>query len=162
MKSCKIYKITCLETGLNYIGSTTKDDINFRVSQHINTYSSYLNNKSSYCTSFEVIRHGNITVDLLEEFTCDNKEDMQIRERYHIQNNQCVNKNIPNRTIKQYYMDKIEKYKNHYQKIKENDYYKKRYKCFCGGSFSINNMRQHCKTQKHNLNIPVVFDTSLE
>jgi hypothetical protein len=94
----KIYAITCLQTNLKYIGSTTKEYVMHRINQHVNAYASYLNGKADYCSSFEVISKGHFDVEILEEFPCDSKQELKEREKHHIKNNICVNKNIPSRT----------------------------------------------------------------
>jgi len=145
----KIYAITCLQTNLKYIGSTTKEYVMHRINQHVNAYASYLNGKADYCSSFEVISKGHFAVEILEEYPCDSKEEIKQREKHHIRNNTCVNKNIPSRTNKEYYTDNIEKFKEQYQRSKNNDYYKKKHECTCGGTYTINNMKQHYGTEKH-------------
>ncbi len=47
-------------------------------------------------------------INLVEDFPCDNEIQARAKEAFYIQNNPCVNKNIPNRTMKQYYLDKKE------------------------------------------------------
>jgi hypothetical protein len=41
----------------------------------------------------------------MEEFPCENKDQLRARERYYIENTECINKYIPNRTKREYYLD---------------------------------------------------------
>ena len=38
----------------------------------------------------------------MEDFPCDNKYELKARERNYIEGNLCINKNIPNRTNKEW------------------------------------------------------------
>ncbi len=115
-KNSKIYQIICNETGLCYIGSTTQS-LSKRLSKHKTNYKEYLENKiKSYTTSFFIIENRNYDIVLIEEYPCENKEQLHKRERYYIENMKCVNKNIPSRTRKEWYEENKEK---HYEKSKE-------------------------------------------
>ena len=80
-----------------------------RINQHVNAYASYLNGKADYCSSFEVISKGHFAVEILEEFPCNLKEELKQREKHHIRNNTCVNKNktYPNNNCAQNYIAQI-------------------------------------------------------
>jgi hypothetical protein len=39
---------------------------------------------------------------LIEDYPCESKYELESRERYHIENTKCVNKNIPTRTLLEY------------------------------------------------------------
>jgi hypothetical protein len=94
----KIYKIVCNVTGKVYIGSTHRK-LNDRLDRHYSTYKGYCtqgnNNNYNYVTSFEVLKENDFKIILLEEFSCETKEELLMREKYYIQNNECVNKVIP-------------------------------------------------------------------
>jgi len=89
----KIYKIVCDETELTYYGSTIQP-LYKRLSQHKN-----LLNTEKKCKTNKMI---NPKIYLVEEFPCDNKEQLLSRERYYIENNECCNKYIPTRSMKEY------------------------------------------------------------
>ena len=151
----KIYMITCLTTDLKYIGATTMVDISTRLLQHIYVFRSYQNGKKAiYCTSFEIIKNNNFKIELLEYYPCNNQDELNARERYYIQTINCINRNIPSRTLKEYYIDKKDNFKKYYQKIKNNDRFKKRYECSCCGAYyTINNKRHHVNSNKHRLKL---------
>jgi hypothetical protein len=78
----KIYKLECYTTGLIYIGSTIQPLIQ-RLQGHKRDYNYYLNGKN-YITSFEIIENKNYNIILLEEYPCDNKEQLHAKEAEYI------------------------------------------------------------------------------
>ena len=96
----KIYKIVCNVTGLVYIGSTCEPILARRLAGHRKTYNNYLNDKYNFVTSFKVLENGDYSIILLEKCQCNDKMELLKRERHYIETNECVNKNIPSRTIK--------------------------------------------------------------
>jgi hypothetical protein len=112
----KIYKIVCNNTNLTYYGSTTRP-LCQRIAKHKQKKCKY------NCTSRKIIDGGNYDIILLENFPCNNKDELRARERFYIENNECVNKAIPGRTTKEWINDNKEKIaeykKKHYQENKE-------------------------------------------
>jgi len=121
-QNSKIYELICSETGLKYIGSTTQK-LSKRLYEH--------KNKDNECMSKTFI---NPKIYLLENIPCNSKEELHSIERKFIENTECVNKVIPTRTHKEWYLDNKEKInkngKKYYLDNKEkiikncNDYYK--------------------------------------
>ena len=119
----KIYSIRSPHSELIYIGSTTR-----RLSERFGKHKSPLNR----CSSKQVIDLGDAYIELVEEYPCSNKEDLQRREGQIIRNMICVNKQIAGRTKDEYYQDNIEdiiiKRKQYYKdnteiiRIKQNQY----------------------------------------
>jgi len=93
----KIYKITCNITGLTYYGSTV-NPISKRISQHRTKFKA----GNLKCSSRQVLVGGDYDYSLVEEFSCENKDQLHKRERFYIENNDCVNKQIPGRTLREY------------------------------------------------------------
>jgi hypothetical protein len=91
-QNSKIYKIVCNVTGLQYIGSTSMPRLSTRLCQHRCDYKRYLNNKYNFVSSFDILKNGNYNIILIENFPCQSKEQLYARERYHINNTECVNK----------------------------------------------------------------------
>ena len=116
-----IYKIVCNITGFVYIGSTLQTLIQ-RLQDHKRGYNSYLNKKHNYVSSFKILVNENYDIILIEDFPCERKEQLHARERYWIENTECVNKFIPTRTNKEWYEDNKEKIKEH-----RKEYHKKYY-----------------------------------
>ena len=54
---------------------------------------------------FEKYGVDNCTIVLLEIVSCLSKDELHSREAYHIRNNTCINKAIPDRTHKEYLQD---------------------------------------------------------
>ena len=127
-QDAKIYKITCNVTNQIYIGSTTKT-LNHRLSEHKSDYKRYINNEHNNVTSFKILENNDYKIELVEYFPCNNKKELEIRERYYIENIECVNKFIPTRTKKEYDNEYRE---NNKDKIKE---YKEDNKDNCSDSF---------------------------
>lgn len=118
----KIYRVICNETNEVYYGSTIQP-IKKRMYQHTRP------NKTN-CR--QIINRGNYRYEVCEEFTCDDKKFLLDRERYWIENNDCINKIIPNRTYKEFYQDNRQKIlnekKQHYIKNRQRILdYKKQY-----------------------------------
>jgi len=105
----KIYKIVCNVTGLVYIGSTCEPTLARRLAGHRRKYKAYLNEKYSYVTSFKVLEHNDFYIELVKECPCNSKDQLFQFEGGCIREIECVNKNIPGRTHKQYYEDNKDK-----------------------------------------------------
>ena len=125
-KNSKIYKIVDKTNNNIYIGSTTLK-ISNRLAEHRRLYKFYLNNnenKKYKCTSFEIIKNNNYEIILIEELELNNNIELKYKERYYIENNNCVNKKKKvirsKEDIKQYEKNWIEnnkeKFKQHQKK----------------------------------------------
>ncbi len=119
----KVYRVICNETNETYYGSTVQS-IKTRMYQHTRA-------NVTRCKS--IIDRGNYRYEVCEEVVCDDRTVLYDRERFWIQNNECINKQIPNRKYPEFYKDnrdKILQYKKeHYQKNRQRllDYKKYRY-----------------------------------
>ena len=82
----KIYHIVCNITGETYYGSTVQK-ISTRMGGH--------RNKDNKCLSKPIIERGDYHYGLVEDYKCDNLEQLLMRERYYVDNNYCVNKRSP-------------------------------------------------------------------
>lgn len=90
-----IYKITCKDTDDVYYGSTT-DKLCRRKATHIQGVKRYDEGKSiRKCSSYQIIKNNNYSLEKVEELVCDTKKDLLARERFYIENNSCVNKKLP-------------------------------------------------------------------
>jgi hypothetical protein len=97
----RIYKIYCNETGECYYGST-EETLSRRLAEHRKGFKEWKDGKRRLTTSFRIIERGNFTISLMEESDFENKYYMKTRERHYIENFECVNKNVPNRTQKEW------------------------------------------------------------
>lgn len=98
----KIYKIVSESSGLQYIGSTCEPTLAKRMVGHMAHYRAYLNNKYHFVTVFKVLEYNDHKIYLIENFHCENKDQLRSREGYWIQKIECVNKNIAGRSYKEY------------------------------------------------------------
>ena len=115
----KIYKIVDNTIDNIYIGSSCQKQLRKRLQQHVSNYKRYLKGEKGNCTSFDIIKNGNYDIILIEEYPCMNKMQLHKRERYHIENNKCVNKHIPGRIKGEYnkvWEDKNKEHRKQYKK----------------------------------------------
>ena len=94
----KIYAIRSFATDKYYIGSTC-NPLHKRLYQHKSDKNSA---KNRYRTSFEIVKYDDCYIELLEEFSCENKNQLQKREGELIRESKSdvVNIVIPLRTDK--------------------------------------------------------------
>ena len=95
----KIYKLIDNTNSNVYVGSTKQKYLCDRLSSHV--YDFKTNNKRG-SVSRDIIKNGDYKIQLIEE------TDDETRERYWIENTECVNKQIPGRTQKEWAEDNKE------------------------------------------------------
>ena len=127
-KEGKIYKIKCNETGEQYFGSTT-GSLQLRLSCHKSKTKS-----KRQCMAKQIINRGNFQIELVENYSCETKQELHKRERFYIDNNECINHVIPTRTQKEYrelHKEKLKELNRTYEKEHrqerntwQNNYYK--------------------------------------
>jgi len=151
----KIYRIVCNITGSVYIGSTTKDNLKTRLKEHENRYRK---NTGGKYTCYKILDNNDYKIELIEEIDTYYTKELRMRERYWIENTECVNSVVPGRTRKErdnLLVNKLKKaeqdkkyYENNKDRILEKnreynkDYSKIRYKWYSsmgGNPFKINN-----------------------
>ncbi len=102
----KIYKIVDNTSDMIYVGSTCKTLIN-RLKAHEYKYKFFLSGKTtSTMTSFKILENKNYKIELIENFPCETKQDLENLEGYYIklykkQEINIVNKLILGQTNKQ-------------------------------------------------------------
>lgn len=124
----RIYKIISQhegDNGLVYFGSTTQE-LSRRMDGHRGRYILYKNGGSrltSSCELFDKYGKENCIIVLVENCNFGSKEELLARERFYIENNNCVNKRLPilydeerNITNKVY---NAEYYETHGQQLRE-------------------------------------------
>jgi hypothetical protein len=112
----KIYKITSANTDKIYIGSTIRT-LKQRLQGHLKSYNQWLNKMLlGKITSFDIIEMNNYEIELIEEYKCKNKKELETKERYYIElyKDIVVNKKIPTRTQKEYVEDNKDKIKQYH------------------------------------------------
>jgi hypothetical protein len=131
-KNGKIYTIRSQQCEKYYIGSTTQP-LYKRFNIHKRHYEIYKNGKMHYISSFEIIKFDDCYIELLENFSCNSKEELNKREGELIRQlkDSIVNKRIEKRTNKEWrndnnYLDYMkERYIKNKDKLNEqnNKYY---------------------------------------
>jgi len=150
MDQAKIYKIIDNTNDNIYIGSTCQS-LQRRLSKHKCDYKRFLKGLFNNVTSFDILKNNDYKIELIENCNIKTKQELKTRERYYIEHNECVNKNIPGRSRKAHYeANKVqinEKAKQYYElnKIKLNE----NFECSCGGKYTFKNKSSHEKSQKH-------------
>ena len=114
-QKAKIYKLWSPqgEDDEVYYGSTC-NDLRYRKSQH--------KNKSHICKSkilFE--KYDDVRIELVEDYPCNNKQELNKKEGEFIKNNKCLNKVIPDRTKREWYEDNKEKIIKQTKEYRENN-----------------------------------------
>ena len=162
-QDAKIYKIVNPENNLVYYGQTTRE-LKDRFYQH--------KSKSNSCSSSLLFKSGTQYIELLENFPCENKKELDAKELFYINNNECVNIHKPrnitkkerskeeylNRNKEKTKQQKREQYQN--QKEHRSLYYKenkefilernkREYNCMCGKSITRNSKVRHERSNKH-------------
>ena len=111
----KIYKLWSPqgEEDEIYIGSTC-DKLYKRKNAH--------KQKTSLCKSkilFE--KYDDVRIELVEDYPCNNKQELNKKEGEYIRENKCLNKQIAGRTLKEYCQDNKEKKNEYDKKWRENN-----------------------------------------
>lgn len=160
-KNGKIYKIVDNAYTKMYIGSTTQP-LCKRFWCHKSKYKKWLENKKYKISAYDLFDEfsiENCKIELIENYECNSKEELEKKEGEHIKNNNCVNKYVAGRTQAEYYVDnklKINE-KNKLNKILNKDKYKEQQKeyrqkdviCECGNSYKQGSKSKHIKTNVH-------------
>jgi len=107
----KIYKLVNDENDDIYYGSTSQP-LPKRIYDHKAYYKRYLNGKTHYMTSYEIVKYSSCKIILVENFPCKSKYELEARERYYIEKYECVNKIKPANKISSYETGKIYKLVN--------------------------------------------------
>ena len=162
----KIYRITSASTDLVYIGSTKKS-LGIRFSGHKCSYAKWLNDSCNYMSSYKILAFPDAKIELVENFTCDDTQELRRREgEIILETPNCVNNNIAGLSTQEstarYYRrnsDKCKVYQHKfYQAHREKyaQYYKanrdkhcKKHSCPCGGRYTAINKNTHLNSKKH-------------
>jgi ribosomal protein L12E/L44/L45/RPP1/RPP2 len=85
----KIYKI--VSEGGTYIGSTIST-IEKRFKEHQQSFKQYKAKKGKYMTSFELLGDKDVRIELVLNYPCNSKAELQLEEARIIRSVECVNK----------------------------------------------------------------------
>ena len=104
----KIYCLRSHQTPDIYIGSTLQP-LSHRMGNHKREYKKWVNGKSNYVTSYELIKHDDCYIELLEKYSCKDRMELEKKEGEYIREMPCINKRIAGRTNREWHQDNCEK-----------------------------------------------------
>ena len=162
----KIYKIVNCVDDKVYVGSTCRS-LYDRLQKH---------KEKSKKNDYKVYRHfddigwNNVKIELVENFKCDNKTELRIREQYWIEElNPELNtiraylskedkKAYNDKYSKQYRKENPEKIKKYLLENNEKITKQKNEKfvCECGGKYSCSGKARHFKSKKHQKHLSTI------
>ena len=154
----KIYRISAGD--LTYYGSTTQP-LSKRMGGHRRDLQ-----RGVGCASRLVLQHDpEAKIVLVEDYPCENREQLNAREQHFIDKNECVNKQKAYTGLTrqeyqaqyqpQYYQDNreaIKEYKSQYNQDNREAISARRnvkHTCECGGRYTHAGKSQHLRTKKH-------------
>ena len=159
IKNAKIYKIVDNTSDLVYIGSTQKEHLKQRLSQHKSDYHKYKKGGYRFVSAYQIFDNGDFDICLLENCIVNNLHELKLRERFYIESIKCVNMNIPSRTSsewhKGYYAKDKETFKAKAKTNYDNNqdriikYRSEIINCPCGRNCTRGNILQHKKSLVH-------------
>ena len=138
----KIYRITSDQTDRVYIGSTTEKTLACRMRKHRDNYRRYLAGNHHRVTSFDILRYADAQIILIENYPCQNKDELRAREQHYIAINagHCINKHKALQTA-----EERQKYLKDYKR----EHGSECHNCNCGGKYVTDHKARHEKSQKH-------------
>ena len=117
----KIYKLWSPSKNIIYYGSTTQT-ISQRLTDHLRDLRKYnIGTRTSNNSAFLVLNCDDYKIEVVEEYACNNKQQLERKEGEYIKNNECVNKCVAGRTPKEWYIDNIDKIRKQKQKKYEDN-----------------------------------------
>ena len=143
-----IYKLSSVHEAQPYVGKTM-GTLNDRFRRHKSDYKRWLNGKYNYVTSFELIKHNDCIMIVLEIDVPKNM--LASREGYWHSQFDCVNKCVPNRSLKEWYednRDEILEKKNQYRQNNK-EMLMQKVTCECGCVVRQADIARHRKSTKH-------------
>ncbi len=165
----KIYCIRSHKTDQIYVGSTT-ETLCKRMTKHRDSYKRFLKGKGKYITSIKLLELCDAHIELIEKFPCNSREELNASEGFWIRKENCVNRCVAGRTMKEYREDNKEREIERHRKYREDNrekelrrkmkYYednrekylernKKIVRCSCGLMITYGCLSRHRKSHKH-------------
>ena len=122
----KIYKIIDNTNDNIYVGSTTQKTLARRLDNHRGHYKNYLEGKGRKCMSYDIIINNDYKIILIEDYPCDNRDQLRMREQYWIDKTKCINKNraYQSKENRKEYLKKLRLDNLEYRLKKDRDRYK--------------------------------------
>tara|TARA_R110002020_G_scaffold187652_2_gene386132 strand:- start:63 stop:731 length:669 start_codon:yes stop_codon:yes gene_type:complete len=108
----KIYKIVCNISNEIYIGSTIQT-LNQRLAVHKSI--------KVKCSSYKILERGDYKIELIKNYPCKSKWELEEEEAKYIRENECINKTIPHRTYEERYEDNKVHFQQYQKKYREDN-----------------------------------------
>jgi len=91
-KNGKIYKLVDNTNGNIYYGSTIQT-LDERLRGHNKDFRYFILNRENtyWCQSNKILMNNDYKIELIEDYACSNKKELNRREDYYIQNFNCIN-----------------------------------------------------------------------
>jgi len=156
----KIYIIKSKNSDDVYIGST-KHSLEERYFEHMTHYHKHLRTNKKYVSSFEVIKYGDTFIELLEEYPCNNRQELCRKEGEYQKNMECVNKKIAGRTEKEWREDNIEsiaEYRKEYNSKPEIKEQKKEYDKEYASRPEVKEHRKEHRKERYEQNKDIILE----
>jgi len=111
-------------------------------------------------SSFDVIENDDYEIILIEMHPCNSKEELERRERFYIESNDCVNRTFKRERLtdginhnldcvnREKQLEYFKKYRNE-NKDKINEKNNEHFICDCGGKYAYCHKTRHTKSKKH-------------
>ena len=123
----KIYKIySLIDDSICYVGSTCNKKLCQRMAGHKSQYKRWKSNKCGKNTVYDIFDQfglENCIIELIENYPCNNKDELNKKEGGYIRQLNCINKRIEGRTQKEYYESNkdrlLEQKKEYYESNKD-------------------------------------------
>tara|TARA_R110002126_G_scaffold160128_2_gene307658 strand:- start:2724 stop:3200 length:477 start_codon:yes stop_codon:yes gene_type:complete len=143
----KIYKITCGDE--TYYGSTAMT-LRERMWAHKSNFKRWKKGVGGNCRSFTLFdRYGfeNCPIELVEDYSCETKKELDIREDWYIKNKECINEKSAHTSRE----EQLEQRRRWYQAHKEETTQKKKERvvCDCGQMVQKTQTARHRRTERH-------------
>jgi hypothetical protein len=116
----KIYRIISPSTDKIYIGSTTMP-LCRRLQYHKTHYKRYLNGECNYVSSFEIVKYDDYKIELICDYPCNSRTELERKEGDIQREQTCINKRIAGRTYKEYYDENNEELLKYQKKYRDNN-----------------------------------------
>ena len=139
----KIYKLVNDVDDEVYIGSTT-DPLNDRFCRHKWDATSRERPKSKLYKHMNNLGFEHFKIELIEDYPCNNKTELEIRESELIKKYGSLNIVIPDRTKNEYRKQYYERNKNIINEKK-----REKITCICGMKIRKDSLKKHLISQNH-------------
>jgi hypothetical protein len=143
----KIYKITCGDE--TYYGSTATT-LRERMRLHKKEFKKWKKGVCSNCRSYTLFdKYGfeNCPIELVEDYPCETKKELLIREDLYIKNKECINERAAYRTEEEVKEQKWQYHEDHKEERLERR--RERVVCDCGQMVRRGDIARHRRTKLH-------------